>query len=141
MEASRVHGASAAWRSQLPALEESKRAEARACIAKLGSEDAGEREAATRGLLRLGATVRSELDLVRSDDPEVAARIAHVDAMLPTFVPGAGPETREHALWIAREHLVATHPDQFSNDPQMRWEDSGARFLAGPAWTLTLRYL
>lgn len=139
--AARVRGASAVWRSRIPALDDSKKAEAKAWIAKLGSEDAGEREAATRGLLRLGPAVRGELEQVTTKDPEVAARIENLESMLPTFLPEAAPETREQALWIAREHLVATHPDQFSNDPQMRWNDSGARFLAGPAWTLTLRYL
>ena len=85
--------------------------------------------------------MREVIDDAFRDDAEVEVRIAQLQGLLPTFDPSGPPVTREHALWLAREHLVATYPDQFSDSPQMRWEDVGARYQAGPAWTLTLKYL
>ncbi len=142
VDAKLVRGAAAVWSRALPAMTEAEAKEVRAYVELLSSNDMGDREQGQRGLLRFGPRVRPAVAAAMGKgDAEMRARAQAVLDLTPTFDAKAAPVTREQAILLAREHVSKEHPTQFTNDPDMRWEDGGVRYTAGPHWRVHLRYL
>ncbi len=142
IDARLVQGGAAVWSRVLPALSAEEKNDGADFIALMESGALEDRDQGSRGLLRLGAKSRSFLEpLAASQDLEVRTRAVALLEQIPTFDAKALPVTREQALFAVREHLSLTLPDQFANEPGMRWEDDTVRYSAGPHWEVKLRYL
>jgi len=137
-----THGTRAVWAKRLPKLTDDEKKEAEFYIARLGADDIESRDQSVRGLLRMGPKVRPLLAPVAvSGDAEARTRARLILEQLPTFESTGPLLTREASIFAAREHLALHYPTQFSNDPQMRWQDEEARYSAGPHWEIRLKYL
>jgi len=137
-----VHGTSAPDARRVAPLTPEGLKIAKVWVEQLASGDMAERDQAMRGIERIGAPVRPVLrSSLEGADVETATRLRGLLERIPTFDEKAVAVTREQAIFAARSHCSVAHPDKFTNDPHMRWEDDCVRYTVGPHWEVRLRYL